>query len=115
MQRSPLAPLASGERGPFRGVGTSLLGWLAIRLWESDLPPSPPMNAVYSPGGETIDPPASIVRCAPVDLPRLEEQVRRTAQAVLPSVVAVGGATGDATGVIITADGIVLSQWHVSH
>jgi serine protease Do len=60
------------------------------------------------------------------DLPQLEERVRGTARAVLPSVVAirnpfekpseVGGHRKDyASGVIITPDGLVLSQWHVSH
>ena len=66
------------------------------------------------------------VQCPVGDLPRLEERVRRTAQAVLPSVVAVrnpsdksskvGGYQNNySSGVIITADGIVLSQGHVSH
>ena len=59
------------------------------------------------------------------NLPQLEERVRRTAQAVLPSIVAIKNPYGKplevgrhqnyASGVIITADGIVLSQWHVSH
>src|SRR3954470_17630773 len=99
----------------------SLLSWLAIRLWTTYLPPSPPMEDVYSPGSEKIGPAAATVQWPPVDLSRLEEQVRRTAQAVLPSVVAVESPSGDPTangygsGVIITADGIVLSEWHVSH
>ena len=60
------------------------------------------------------------------DLRRLEERVRRTAEAVLPSVVAVRNPSDESSkvagyqnnyssGVIITADGIVLSQGHVSH
>jgi serine protease Do len=60
------------------------------------------------------------------DLPLLEERVRETSRAVLPSVVAVRNPfqkpkevgrhqKNYASGVIITADGIVLSQWHVSH
>jgi serine protease Do len=102
-------------------LGISLLSWLAIRLWTTYLPPSPPMEDVYSPGSEKIGPAAATVQCPPVDLSRLEEQVRRTAQAVLPSVVAVESPSGDPTakgygsGVIITADGVVLSQGHVSH
>ena len=46
-------------------------------------------DVVYSLDGETIDPTAATVQRAAGDLPRLEEQVRRTALAVLPSVVAV--------------------------
>ena len=96
------------------------VGWLAIRLGVTYLPPSS-RNVVYIHGGEKIDPTAETVSCAPVDLPRLQEQARRTAQAVLPSVVAVSAPhekpseANYASGVIITADGIVLSQWHVSH
>ena len=102
-----------------------LLGWLTIRLWVTHLPP-PPMYAAYSLGGYRVDQTAATVQGAPVDLPRLEERVRRTARAVLPSVVAIRhpiekpSEVGQyqrnyASGVIITADGIVLSQGHVSH
>ena len=54
----------------------------------------------------------------------LEHRVQKAAQKALPSVVAVEspnivrGPYGDnqfASGVIITADGLVLSQCHVSH
>lgn len=74
----------------------------------------------------TVDQADATVQCAPDDLRRLEERVRRTAQAVLPSVVAVRNPfekpseagqyqTNYGSGVIITADGLVLSQWHISH
>jgi len=98
-----------------------LFGWLAIRLRETYLPPPPPLAAYDVLGGYRVDQTAAIVQSAPVDLPRLEERVRRTAWAVLPSVVAVRHPfekplEGNyASGVIITADGIVLSQGHVSH
>ena len=72
--------------------------------------------------GQTV---ATVERVAG-DLPQLQERVRRTAQAVLPAVVAIRNPVQKpsemgrhqknyASGVIITADGIVLSQWHVSH
>jgi len=55
-------------------------------------------------------------------LKELEHRVRDAAKKALPSVVAVEGAMsspngdkGFASGVIITADGLVLSQYHVSH
>ncbi len=97
-----------------------LFGWLAIRLAVTYLPP-PDDVAVLSRGyGQaTVQRPVG-------DLPRLEERVRRTAEAVLPSVVAVGDPSDESSkvggyrsnyssGVIVTADGIVLSQGHVSH
>jgi serine protease Do len=70
--------------------------------------------------------PGPTVQCAAGDLRRLEQRVRAVAQAVLPTVVAVGnhvmekpppgGYQSDyASGVIVTADGIVLSQRHVTH
>jgi hypothetical protein len=100
-----------------------VFGWLAIRLWTTYLPPSP--DEVVGLSREYGQSVATVQRAAG-DLPRLEERVRRTAQAVLPSVVAVrspfdkpseagGYQTNYASGVIITTDGIVLSQWHVSH
>ncbi len=72
--------------------------------------------------GQTV---ATVERAAG-DLAQLEERVRRTAQSVLPAVVAIRNPVQKpsevgrhlknyASGVIITADGIVLSQWHVSH
>ena len=103
-----------------------LLGWLAIRLWVTYLPPPPNyvvgISRRYGQAVATVE----TVRRAAGDLPRLEERVRRTAQAVLPSVVAVrnpfekpsevgGYQKNYASGVLITVDGIVLSQWHVSH
>ena len=98
-----------------------LFGWLAIRLWGTYLPPPRPLAAYDVLGGYRVDQTAATVQCAPVDLPRLEERVRGTAQAVLPSVVAVRHPFDKpleenyASGVIITDDGIVLSQGHVSH
>jgi serine protease Do len=99
-----------------------LFGWLtirlAIRLSMTYLPPDDVVG--LSRNYQTVTTIAT-VQCAPVDLPRLQERVRRTAQAVLPSVVAVRHPfekpleENYASGVIITADGIVLSQGHVSH
>jgi serine protease Do len=100
------------------------LGWLAIRLWGTYLPAQADDLAAFG----NVDA-GRIVAADPRDagdLPRLEERVREAARAVLPSVVAVrnpeaessgaGGYRGEyASGVIITADGLVLSQWHVSH
>ena len=131
LQRSALAPLASGESELLLVAVCAtgaFFGWLAIRLSETYLPP-PPLVAYDFLGGYTVDQSAATVECAPVDLPRLDEQVRRTAQAVLPSVVAVRPPSKKpeqpseagqyqsnyASGVIITADGIVLTQGHVSH
>ena len=98
-------------------------GWLAIRLWMTYLPAQ--ADDVANVDRSVFETVATVQRAA-ADLPQLEERVRRTAQAVLPSVVAVRNPfvkpseverhRGDcASGVIITADGIVLSQWHVSH
>ena len=97
-------------------------GWLAIRLWVTYLPSPDDVAELSRSYGQNV---ATVER--PVgDLRRLEERVRRTAEAVLPSVVAVrnpsdksskvGGYQNNyASGVIVTADGIVLSQGHVSH
>jgi hypothetical protein len=52
-------------------------GWLAIRLSVTYLPPSDDQAVT----GETVERPLG-------DLPRLQERVRRTAAAMLPSVVA---------------------------
>lgn len=48
---------------------------------------------------------------------RLEERVRRASASAGPAVVAVKGpdTTFSSSGVIITADGLVLSQFHVTH
>jgi serine protease Do len=104
-----------------------LLGWLAIhlaiRLSVTYLPPD---DVVWLSRNYQTVATVPTVQCAPVDLPRLEERVRGTAQAVLPSVVAVRSPVHEpseagpyqknyASGVIISADGIVLSQGHVSH
>lgn len=93
-----------------------LLGGLAIRLRVTYLPPAP-VAAYDVLGGLKIDRTSATVQCLPVDLARLEERVRKTAQDVLPSVVAVRlpSKKDYASGVIVTADGIVLSQGHVSH
>src|SRR5260370_27198796 len=58
-------------------------------------------------------------------LARLEQQTQETVKKVLPAVVAVETAMKDGTlakhydpfasGVIITKDGLILSQYHVSH
>jgi S1-C subfamily serine protease len=104
---------------------TVLFGWLATRLWNTYLPvyaDKPASFHGYLREGQTFE----TVQRAAGDLPQLEEQVRRTAQAVLPTVVAIRNPvkkpsdvgrhqTNYASGVIITTDGIVLSQWHVSH
>jgi serine protease Do len=100
-----------------------LFGWLAIRLWMTYLPAqADDVVRLDRSVGQTV---ATVERAAD-DLPQLEDRVRGTAQAVLPSVVAVKNPfakpsavgqpqTNYASGVIITADGIVLTQWHVSH
>jgi serine protease Do len=103
-----------------------LFGWLATRLWMAYLMTYlPPADDVVGPSRRFDQTVATVQR--PVgDLPRLEERVRRTAQAVLPSVVAVRNSSDKSSkvggyqknyssGVIITGDGIVLSQGHVSH
>jgi serine protease Do len=85
----------------------------------------PPADDMVGPS-RRLDQTVATVQRPVGDLPRLEERVRKTAQAVLPSVVAVRNSSGKSSkvggyqrnyssGVIITADGIVLSQWHVSH
>jgi serine protease Do len=118
------------KRAAYVALGTTAVffGWLAIRLSVTYLPP-PDMLAFDDLGGYRVDQTAATVHGAPVDLPRLEERARRTALAVLPSVVAVRPPSQKpeqpweagqyqrnyASGVIITADGIVLSQGHVSH
>lgn len=112
-------------RVPYIALCTTavLLGWLVIRLWMTYLPAQADDVVGFDRRvGQTV---AAVHRAAG-ELPRLEERIRRTAQAVLPSVVAVrnpfakpseeGRHRKDyASGVIITAEGIVLSQWHVSH
>lgn len=45
------------------------------------------------------------------ELRRLEDQVQKVCRDVMPAVVSVNGASG----VIISKDGLVLSQYHVSH
>ncbi len=93
-------------------------GWLTIRLAiRLSVTYLPPDDVVWLSRNYQTVATVAAVRCAPVDLPRLQERVRRTAQAVLPSVVAVRHpfekpleGKNYASGVIITADGIVLSQ-----
>jgi serine protease Do len=131
MVATRLAATAAGSLRTWRKLLTYValctsavfLGWLAIRLWMTYLPAQADDVARLDRSvGETV---ATVQRAAG-DLPRLEERVRRAAQAVLPSVVAVrspfdkpseagGYQKNYASGVIITAEGIVLSQWHVSH
>ncbi len=100
-----------------------LLGGLAIRLWVTYLPAQ--ADDVVLRGGSVGETVSAVQRRAG-DPAELEKRVRRTAQAVLPSVVAIRNpfmkaSEGErhqknyASGVIISADGIVLSQWHVSH
>jgi len=113
------------KRVPYLALCTTaaLFGWLAIRLRMTYLPAQADDVARLD---RSVSETVATVQRAAGDLPLLEERVRRTAQAVLPSVVAVrnpfqkplevGRHRKDyASGVIITADGIVLSQWHVSH
>jgi hypothetical protein len=100
-----------------------LFGWLAIRLWMTYLPAqADDVVRLDTSVGQNV----AIVQRAAGDLLWLEERARRTAQAVLPSVVAVRNPEAKpsevarhqknyASGVIITSDGLVLSQWHVSH
>jgi serine protease Do len=80
--------------------------WLPMAAFAEDVKPSPKIPA------------------AKMSLPTLERRVRAAVEKALPAVVAVEGAmTGSgpkhhepfASGVIITADGLVLSQYHVSH
>ncbi|HEY3963225.1 MAG TPA: trypsin-like peptidase domain-containing protein [Planctomycetaceae bacterium] len=107
----------------FFGVIAVLSSGLAIRLWITYLlARADNLTSLDNNVGQTV----STIPHAPGDLPALEERIRRTAQAVLPSVVAVKNPFAKpseseryqknyASGVIITADGIVLSEWHVSH
>ena len=113
------------KRGAYVALCTMavLFGWLAIRLWMTYVPKDTDnLASLDSDVGQTV---ATVERVAG-DLPQLQERVRRTAQAVLPAVVAIRNPVQKpsemgrhqknyASGVIITADGIVLSQWHVSH
>jgi S1-C subfamily serine protease len=113
------------KRVPFVGLCFTavLFGWLAIRLWMTYLPAQAgDVARLDTSVGQNV---ATVQRAAG-DLPQLEDRARRTAQAVLPAVVAVripGAKPSEvarhqknyASGVIITGDGLVLSQWHVSH
>jgi len=82
-----------------------------------------PRAEVGPPSARVIAGPA--VECAAGDLELLQKRARAAAEAVLPTVVAVrnpvkrppktGWYEDYASGVIVTEDGIVLSQWHVSH
>jgi S1-C subfamily serine protease len=87
--------------------------WLPARNSGAEVPPSHPVAAKDEP-------------LRPADLKRLEEKVRRAAATAGPSVVAVlnpeegalrprGRHQPGASGVVITSDGLVMSQWHVSH
>jgi hypothetical protein len=99
-----------------------LFGWLAIRLFVTYLPPPDDVAELSRVYGENV----AILRRPVGDLRQLEERVRWTAETVLPSVVAVrnpsdtsskvGGYQNNySSGVIVTDDGIVFSQGHVSH
>jgi serine protease Do len=116
---------AWGKRVPYVALCTTavLVGWLAIRLWMTYLPAqADDVVRLDRSVGQTV----ATAQLVAGDLTQLEARARRTAQAVLPSVVAIrnpvakpseaGAYQKDyASGVIITADGLVLSQWHVSH
>ena len=89
-----LATIAVGSRRNWRKRVPSvvlcttavLFGWLAIRLWMTYLPAqADDVVRLDRSVGQTV---ATVQRAAG-DLPQLEERVRITAQAVLPSVVAV--------------------------
>lgn len=99
------------------------LAWLAIRLWTTYLPARG--DDLANLGGNAGQSVATVQRTGG-DPRQLEESVRRAAQALFPSVVAVrnpvekpseagGYQPNYGSGVIVTSDGIVLSQWHVSH
>jgi serine protease Do len=119
------SPRTWRKRAPYVSLCTIAVpfGWLAIRLWVTHLPARAYDVVILDRSvGQSV---ANVQRAAG-DLPRLEERVRRTVQAVLPSVVAIRDPfakpsevgrhqKNSASGVIITADGFVLSQWHVSH
>ena len=98
-------------------------GWLGNRLGKTYLPESE--NNVASRYCE-VNPNTANIRRAAGEMKTLQEQILNTVPAVLPSVVAITTPDSDpsartryqsnyGSGVIITADGIVLSQWHVSH
>src|SRR5712671_6662589 len=77
--------------------------WLPARASRAEAPSTRP-----APDVEKLD---------EAGLKRLEEKVRRAAAAAAPAVVAVKGPDTKflSSGVIITADGLVLSQFHVTH
>jgi len=68
-----------------------LFGWLAILLWMTYLPAQ--ADDVVRPEGSFAQTVATVQRAAG-DLPRLDERVRGTDQAVLPSVVAIENPVG---------------------
>jgi S1-C subfamily serine protease len=72
---------------------------LAAGLLLSDGPPSAGAAPEAAPAGDGSE------------LPALEKRVQDAARKALPSVVSFGSASG----VIVSADGLVLSQYHVTH
>src|SRR6266481_7643284 len=76
-KRVPCVPLC---------ITAVLFGWLAIRLWMTYLPArADDVVRLDMSVGQTV----ATVQRTTGDLPQLEERIRRTAQAVLPSVVAI--------------------------
>lgn len=89
-------------------------------------PPQPEMPPVDLAKADGPLVPEETVPVSSADLERLEEKFRRVATALRPTVVGVMSPTEalqvkkgrhypGASGVIIRPDGLVLSQWHVSH
>ncbi|MDB5310622.1 MAG: serine protease [Gemmataceae bacterium] len=84
-------------------LATGAAVWLPTRDGRAEAPPARP-----APDVEKLD---------ESGLKRLEEKVRQAAATAATTVVAVKGpdTTFSSSGVIITADGLVLSQFHVTH
>ncbi|NQT17950.1 MAG: trypsin-like peptidase domain-containing protein, partial [Planctomycetes bacterium] len=113
-----------GKRRPILGIFVIvvlLLCWGTLRLSTGPTGANPRPTVLTA----SEIPCGPRVACAAGDLRQVEQRARVTARAVLPAVVAVrnpvrrpfkaGWYDDYASGVIVTEDGIVLSQWHVSH